>query len=123
MTRLFLAIVGVVYIFLAGWCSLMPDKTSNVVGFTLQPGSGQSEFLTVYGGLELALGLAFLWPLIRPAEVAHSLMLCLLVHGSLVAFRTTGFVFYSGIPTATYWFAATEWFLFLASAMLFCGRR
>ncbi len=51
MERIFLAIVGAAYILLAGWCSLMPDKTSKAVGFTLQPGSGQSEFLTVYGGL------------------------------------------------------------------------
>lgn len=44
MPRIFLAIVGLAYILLAAWCSLMPDKTSKAVGFTLQPGSGQSEF-------------------------------------------------------------------------------
>ncbi len=58
MVRIFLAIVGPAYPF-AAWCSLMPEKTSMIVGFTLQPGSGQSEFLNVDGGLELALGIAF----------------------------------------------------------------
>ena len=97
----------------------MPDKTSKAVGFTLQPGSGQSEFLTVYGGLELALGIAFLWPLYRPAEVAFPLFLCLLIHGCLVAFRTTGFVCYSGIPTTTYFFAALEWLIFIGAASFY----
>jgi len=67
MARIFLAIVGAAYLVLAGWCALMPDKTSRAVGFSLQTGSGQSEFLTVYGGLQLSLGLAFLWPLLRPS--------------------------------------------------------
>lgn len=119
MARIFLAIVGAAYILLAAWCSFMPDKTSRAVGLTLQPGSGQSEFLTVYGGLELALGIAFLWPLYRPAEVAFPLFLCLLIHGCLVAFRTTGFVFYTGIPTTTYFFAALEWIIFIGAAVLF----
>lgn len=123
MARIFLAIVGAAYILLAGWCSLMPDKTSKAVGFTLQPGSGQSEFLTVYGGLELALGIAFLWPLYRPAETAFPLFLCLLIHGCLVAFRTAGFVLYTGIPTATYGLAATEWIIFIGAAILFCMKR
>ena len=123
MARIFLAIVGAAYILLAGWCSLIPDKTSKAVGFTLQPGSGQSEFLTVYGGLELALGIAFLWPLYRPAETAFPLFLCLLIHGCLVAFRTAGFVLYTGIPTATYGLAATEWIIFIGAAILFCMKR
>ena len=122
MARVFLTIVGAAYIFLAAWCSLMPEKTSMAVGFTLLPGSGQSEFLTVYGGLELALGIAFLWPLYRPAELTLPLFLCLLIHGCLVAFRTIGFVLYSGIENSTYGLAATEWVIFLAAAIL-CWRR
>ena len=123
MARIFLAIVGVAYIFLAGWCAVMPAQTSKAVGFTLQPGAGQSEFMTVYGGLQLALGIAFLLPLYRPAEVGFPLFLCLLIHVCLVAFRTTGFVFYSGIPTMTYFFAALEWIIFIGAAILFWGKR
>ena len=37
MARIFLAIVGAAYILLAVWCSLIPDKSSMAVGFTLQP--------------------------------------------------------------------------------------
>ncbi|RLS28737.1 MAG: DUF4345 domain-containing protein [Planctomycetota bacterium] len=117
MVRIFLAIVGAAYLILAGWCALMPDKTSRAVGFTLQTGSGQSEFLTVYGGLQFALGMAFLWPMFRPSEVALPLLLCLLIHGCLVAFRTLSFVLYNGIPATTYYLAATEWIIFLGAAV------
>ena len=86
MARIFLAIVGAAYLVLAGWCALMPDKTSRAVGFSLQTGSGQSEFLTVYGGLQLAIGLAFLWPLLRPSDVAFPLFLCLLTFGVAYVF-------------------------------------
>lgn len=119
MARIFLAIVGAAYILLAAWCSFMPDKTSTAVGFTLQPGAGQSEFLTVYGGLELALGMAFLWPLYRPGEVGFPLFLCLLIHGCLVAFRTAGFVLYSDIPATTVVLALTEWIIFVGTVLVY----
>jgi hypothetical protein len=122
MTRIFLAVVGIAYILLAAWCALLPEKTSKAVGFTLQAGQGQSEFLTVYGGLELALGIIFLWPLYRPEQVAFSLLVCLVIHGCLVLFRTVAFVIYSGFPTTTYLLAATEWVIFLAAAFLFWRR-
>ena len=119
MARIFLAIVGAAYLVLAVWCAIMPDKTSKSVGLTLQAGAGQSEFLTVYGGLQLALGLAFLWPLYRPADIAFPLVLCLLIHGCLVGFRTLGFLLYSGIPSTTMLLAATEWIIFVAAAILY----
>ncbi len=119
MTKVFLTFVGLAYLGLAGWCSFQPDKTSKAVGFTLTPGSGQSEFLVVYGGLEFALGLIFLWPLYRPEEVAFPLFVCLVVHASLVLFRTISFFVYPGIESTTYSLAATEWAIFLGSAYLF----
>ena len=123
MARIFLALVGVAYLFLAGWCAVSPDKTSKAIGFSLQPGAGQSEYFTVYGGLQFALGLTFLWPLYRPADTEFSLILCLLIHGCLVAFRTISFGLYGGIPTMTYGLAATEWAIFLGAAAIFWGKR
>jgi hypothetical protein len=118
VARIFLAIVGVLYVVLAGWCAVAPGTTSKAVGFTLLPGSGQSEYLTVYGGLDLALGLIFLWPLYRPGDAPCLLLVCLVVHGCLVLFRTAGFFLYSGFETTTYVVAALEWIIFLAAAGL-----
>ena len=118
MARVFLAVVGVAYLILAAWCVILPDTTSKSVGFTLQPGSGQSEFLTVYGGLQVAIGLAFLWPLYRPSDITLPLFLCLLIHGCLVIFRTLSFGLYGGVPATTIALAATEWTIFIGAAIL-----
>jgi hypothetical protein len=116
--RVFLAVVGVAYLMLAAWCSLRPGPTSQSVGFTLTPGSGQSEFLVVYGGLELGLGIAFLLPLYDVTWTSFALLTCLIIHACLVLFRSTSFFLYSGIHTTTNVLAVVEWLIFLGSLAL-----
>ena len=118
MARIFLAAVGILYAYLAGWCSLKPGETSKLVGFALGRGSGQSEFLAVYGGLEMGMACLFLWPLYRPKQTESSLLACLLIHGCLVLFRSVGFCLYSGMQPMTYQLAVGEWVIFLAAAGL-----
>jgi len=118
MERIFLAIVGLAYLLLAVWCSLAPAKTSQAVGFGLHPGSGQSEFLVVYGGLEAALAIVFLLPLVRADQTLFSLQACLIIHVCLVLFRSIGFVAFEGIDTKTYALAAVEWVIFLGALIL-----
>jgi len=115
MVRIYLAIIGVLYLLLAVWCSVQPERTSDSVGYTLRPGSGQSEFLTVYGGLEFALAAIFLLPLVRPEATPHVLIVCLIVHASLALFRTVSLVIYSGISQNTYAFGVVEWVLLIAT--------
>ena len=117
--RIFLAMVGSVYLALATWCSMAQERTAKAVGFELTGGSGQSEFLVVYGGLELALGVAFVMPLLRKKmDPRPALQLCTLVHGCLVAFRSVSFSLFVEIGSTTYLLAGGEWLLFLASAFL-----
>ena len=123
VTRVFLAAIGLLYGYLAVWCSVQPAETSRLVGFQLLPGSGQSEFLTVYGGLEMGLALILLWPLFRPAAAQQALINCTLIHGCLVFFRTAGFVLFSGIEPMTWKLAAGEWVIFLLGCVLVCWSR
>ena len=120
MARFFLAIVGLVYLLLALWCSFVPASTSRSVGFTLQPGSGQSEFLVIYGGLELALGIIFLWPLWQREVTRYALVVCVIVHGCLALFRTAGFLIFDDIASMTYSLAVGEWLIFLVSLGICC---
>lgn len=118
LARTFLAIVGVIYIALAVWCAAKPTTTARSIGFDLLGGSGLSEYTTVYGGLQLALGLAFLWPLVNRAATPQVLALCLLVHAALVAFRTLSLLRFAGITNTTYGFAASEWVVLIVAAMV-----
>jgi len=123
MIRIWLTLIGVLYLLLAAWCTLDPKSTSQSVGFTLQGGSGQSEFLVVYGGLELALGLVFLWPLWQKAVTHYALTVCVTVHGCLVLFRSVGFLLFAGIGSTTYSLAVGEWLIFLISLGICLTRR
>lgn len=113
--RSFLGLVGIAYLALGVWCAVQPVATSEAVGFTLRRGAGESEFLTVYGGLECGLGLAFLWPALFRGDCQPALRLCLLLHGSLVTFRGLSFCLYREIPAMTYGLAAVEWIIFLGA--------
>ncbi len=117
ITKTFLGLVGVLYLGLAAWCSVSPGETSRKVGFQLVPGSGQSEFLVVYGGLEFGLALLFLMPLVRGDSLGYSLMACVLIHGSLVLFRSVSFFLYSDIGSMTYKLAVGEWAIFILALL------
>ena len=118
MARTFLAVVGAAYVFLAIWCAAQPDATARSVGFELISGSGQSEYFVVYGGLELALGIAFLWPLRRKQDTVGALRLCCLIHSCLVVFRTVSFFQFSDIGKTTYVLAGIEWLILLGTLFI-----
>ncbi|MBA2116354.1 hypothetical protein [Bremerella alba] len=115
--RIFLAIVGAAYLLLGIWCAVAPEQTSKSVGFNLEPGSGQSEFFTVYGGLEFAWGLIFLMPLLMTDATRPILIACVLVHGMAVLFRAISFFLFTGMGSTTYVLAGTEWVIFLTSVV------
>ncbi len=121
-SKIFLTIIGVIYLAFAVWCVLKPAETARAVGFELAPGAGQSEYVTVYGGFQLALGLLFLWPWLDASVLTYSLLTCLVIHGCLVLMRSLGFLLYTGIPTMTVGFAASEWVVLLLS-IFFWWRR
>ncbi|QDU73952.1 hypothetical protein Pan97_09520 [Bremerella volcania] len=116
--RIFLAIVGAAYLILGIWCAVAPAQTSKSVGFDLEPGSGQSEYFTVYGGLEFAWGLIFLMPLVMTDAIRPILIACVLIHGTAVIFRAISFFLFTGMGTTTYALAGVEWVIFLASAAI-----
>lgn len=107
--KIFVVLLGLLYLALAMWCSFAPETTSDKVGLQLKGGSGQSEFLTVYGGLEFGLAMVFLLPLLVDKATAFSLVASILIHASLVIFRTIGFVAFSGIESKTVKVAVGEW--------------
>ncbi|QDU82391.1 hypothetical protein Pla110_41460 [Polystyrenella longa] len=116
MARIVLAVIGLLYIMLGIWCAISPKQTSEYVGFHLNPGEGQSEFFTVYGGLEFALGLVFLIPLLRTDTTATILLVALIVHATLVVFRMISFALFQGVASSTYGLAGGEVVMLIALA-------
>lgn len=44
--KVFLSIVGFIYLGFAAWCAIKPETTAAALGLRLDPGSGQSEYVT-----------------------------------------------------------------------------
>ena len=69
--------------------------------------------MTVYGGLEFGIALILAVALLREESVYYGVLAAVLMHGSLVVFRTVSFFCYQGIASFTYQLAAGEWVITL----------
>lgn len=73
-------------------CSLRLTATSQSMGFLALDRGGRSEFLTVYGGMELGLALMFAWLAWRPELHRTGLAIALLIYAPMVIFRLIGWI-------------------------------
>jgi len=115
VAKFFLTLVALLYGYLAIWCSVSPSITSSKVGLERIEDSGRSEFLTVYGGLEMGLALVFLLPWLGDRYTMGAVLACTLIHGNLVLFRSISLWIYPKVAGMTYQLAAGEWLIFLLS--------
>ena len=110
-----LLVIGVVYVLLGIWCTLRPRVTSEAVGFQLSGDGGMSEFVTVYGGLEVGLGLAMIVPALSPALRPGGLVFALVLSAALPCFRIPTLLALS-VPRTTWVLAGVE--IVIAAALL-----
>ena len=122
IAKAYVTIVSALYFALAIWCTFSPDVTSTKVGFELKGGSGQSEFMTVYGGLEFGMALLLLLSALREETVSYGVIGCVVMHASLVIFRTFSFFRVQGIDSFTYKLAAGEWVITLIGLAILISR-
>jgi len=87
MAKIFLIVNGVLYVALALWCTLLPTQTSQAIGFGLPNNSARSEYIVVYGGLELAMGAFFLLCAFKQNMTEAGLWFALLTYGCLMLYR------------------------------------
>ena len=122
--KIYLSVVGLLYLALAIWCTIQPAITSAKVGFELKGGTGQSEFMTVYGGLEFGLALVLIASMFREQTLTFGVVSCVIIHASLVAFRTIAFFRFSDFDRFTYNLAVGEWIIMLIGiAILYFNAR
>ena len=57
ITRIFLVITAIIYGGLGGWALIDPVSFVNEVGLTIKSSLGSSEIRSVYGGINLLIGL------------------------------------------------------------------
>lgn len=119
VARIFLALVAVLYIGLGIWCAVAPEATSAKVGLSPVGEGGRSEYFTVYGGLEVGIGLALLALAAASGTTMAGVITCLAIHGGLVLFRSISFALYDAAQGFTLRLAIGEWVIFLVSLALY----
>lgn len=107
------------YMALGIWCAVAPATTSEKVGLTRIGEAGNSEFFTVYGGLEVGIGLALLILAASSSTTLAGVVACLAIHGGLVLFRSISFALYDAAHGFTLRLAIGEWVIFLASLIVY----
>ncbi len=123
VAKIYLLVVAAIYFGLAIWCTVSPAMTSQKVGFAITDGSGQSEFMTVYGGLEFGIACVFALGVLRGETVRIAVLACVIIHGALVLFRSISFFMFRDIGSLTYKLAAGEWLIAIVGAAILIRAR
>lgn len=92
MVRAWLLLNAVLYLVLGAWCALDPATTSRFVGLERTGPAGHTEWMAVYGGLELGLGAFFARAALRPALQPAGLLFGLCLYGGIVLLRSVAAV-------------------------------
>ncbi|WP_250658441.1 hypothetical protein [Alkalimarinus coralli] len=79
--------IGSLYLLSGAWCTFQPALASNFLGLELINMIGKGEFFTVYGGLQVGLGLAMIISSFVKAYTEAALYFSAIFSTSLLSFR------------------------------------
>ena len=117
MLNAYLYLNAFLYAFLAAWCTVFPAETAAAVGFQTLTRSGQSEYLVIYGGLQL--GMAFLFAYFAwSRQPRNGLVLALAFYVPIVAYRAITVVAFWPVEPTTLLLALLEWIMLITAAVL-----
>jgi hypothetical protein len=84
---LYLYVNAALYLLFAVWSTLTPWKVAPNIGYETLSASGRSEFLVVYGGLELGLAALFAYMAANPPLQRPGVVIALFFYAPIVAYR------------------------------------
>ncbi len=87
LTQLHLIANAVLYFGLAAWCTIAPAKTSDAIGYRFQHASARSEYIVIYGGLELGLGIFYLLAALDDSLLRAGILFSVCLYGCLAVYR------------------------------------
>ena len=117
MINAYLYLNAALYAVLALWCTLFPETTAAAVGYQVLSRSGQSEYLVIYGGLQL--GMAFLFAYFAwTRQPRNGVVLALAFYVPIVLYRSVSMARLWPLEPATLLLALLEWILLIAAIAL-----
>lgn len=123
MVAIYLWVNAALYAMFALWCAVRLDDTARNLGYVALSGSGRSEYLSVYGGLQWGLALIFAWFALKPDLHRIGLVVALAVYAPIVVHRAIGLLRFGPVETLTRAVAGLEIaMLAIAAVLWFVGQ-
>ncbi len=122
MVAAYLYLNGALFALFAIWCTLAPARTARALGYAALDPAGRSEYLVIYGGLQLGLAVAFF--LFASNGVWHriGLLSALSLYAGVVAYRAITLWIVGPVPALTWAVATLELALLVAASALWLTR-
>lgn len=121
MQTAYLYLNAVLYLLFAIWCSVAPSATAHGVGYGTLSSGGRSEYLVLYGGLQLGLALIF-WMLARDVTLQRlGVVLALAIYVPIVVYRLTTMIAFWPVAGVTVATACLEIALLLGAVIVYAG--
>lgn len=117
MTSIYLYLNAAIYLIFSVWCSVATSSTAHSLGFISLNASGRAEYLTVYGGLQLGLGILFGWAA-WGGELRFGLIVALALYGPIVLWRIAGVSMNWPVANSTLYVAGLELAMLVAAVLL-----
>lgn len=90
-------VFGFLYFISGIWCVIQLDAAAGFLGFTMENNSAKAEFFSVYGGLQVGLGLAMLLTSFIERYLEASLFFSWVFSFTLALFRLISFLVFGVI--------------------------
>lgn len=113
---------SVLYLAFAVWCTVGMSRTAPAMGFTTLTNGGRSEYLSIYGGLQVGLAIAF-WLLARdPSWHRAGILFAIALYAPIVLFRLASVARFWPVESVTLGTAALEVVLLVVGVWLHFSR-
>ncbi len=86
--------VAGLYLLSGLWCLIRPELAASYVGYEASGGAAIAEFFTVYGGIQLGLGIAMLLGSLEKNFQEATLFFGFVISATLIAARLISFIVY-----------------------------
>jgi hypothetical protein len=105
---LYLYLNAALYLVLAIWVTLIPWRTAASIGFESLSASGRSEYLVVYGGMELGFAVFFALTAWNAEHRRLGLLFALCLYAPIVLYRAFTVLRHGPVSATTLTVAALE---------------
>lgn len=119
MIKLYLWANGLIYLFFDMWCTFRKEQTSLASGYIGIDNSGWSEYLVIYGGLQLGLAAFFTYLAMHVEYYKLGIVFSLLLYFPIVIYRLLSVYNYWPVRASTLFIAAMECLLLIGAVAAF----